>query len=136
MTATAATAIRSTLAVTGPRRSRPVISTATGAAEINRQRPVAASAPGQSEMPVLGEPSYRSRSRLTSEELQRVLRERGLQILAVTECVDCPELLIVYLHGNAGQWLHGHAHRVVAQVPGVVTVSRTPCPTILRVRTG
>ncbi|GLY33455.1 hypothetical protein Kisp02_68200 [Kineosporia sp. NBRC 101731] len=111
------------------------ISTATGAAELNAH-------PSKAKAEPEPEPGSRASGRsgsppvLTAQELHRELRTRGLQIAAVTGGADRPDQLTVYLHGTAGQWLHGRAHQVIAQVPGVVVLPATSCPTILAVWTG
>lgn len=56
------------------------------------------------------------------EVLAKELRARGLTILAVSPHSDAPDLLTVYLHGNAGQWVGGAALFLVADVPGVLAV--------------
>jgi hypothetical protein len=66
--------------------------------------------------------------------LEAELKERGLVVLAVTADMRDPEMLTVALHGNASQWVDGAARRRVASVVGVVEVSETATPTILRVR--
>jgi hypothetical protein len=44
-------------------------------------------------------------------------------------------VLVVYLHGNAGQWVDGGAINKVAAVPGVKAVSESvQSPSILLVR--
>ena len=44
-------------------------------------------------------------------------------------------MLVVYLHGNAGQWVDGGALGKIAAVPGVMAVSESvQSPSILLVR--
>ena len=70
------------------------------------------------------------------QSLRSELENRGLTVLGVGQHRSNPEVLIVYLHGNEGQWIDGKARRVVASVPGVVTVvDSVQSPTILLVRT-
>ena len=72
---------------------------------------------------------------LTAQVLAKELGSRGVVILAVTRHRTLPDVLVVYLHGNAGQWVDGTAVRRVGRVPGVVAVSESvPTPTILLVR--
>jgi hypothetical protein len=67
--------------------------------------------------------------------LRTELESRGLTVLGVGQHRLSPEVLVVYLHGNAGQWLDGAARRVIASVPGVVTVTESvQSPAILLVR--
>jgi hypothetical protein len=67
--------------------------------------------------------------------LRKELEVRGLVILAVGQHHANPEVLTVYLHGNAAQWLEGHAQQVVRMVPGVVAVTDSVhSPSILLVR--
>jgi hypothetical protein len=70
------------------------------------------------------------------ETLREELERRGLTILGVGQHRTNPEVLVVYLHGNSGQWVDGAARRIVATVPGVATVTDSvQSPTILLVRT-
>jgi hypothetical protein len=72
---------------------------------------------------------------MTTEALTKELRSRGVVTLAVSPHRSLPDVLVVYLHGNAGQWVDGAAARQVARIPGVVAVSESvPTPTILLVR--
>jgi hypothetical protein len=67
--------------------------------------------------------------------LSKELKQRGLVILAVGQHHANPEILTVYLHGNAAQWIDGYAQQVVRMVPGVVAVSESvDSPSILLVR--
>ena len=69
------------------------------------------------------------------ETLARQVRARGLVILAVTRHRSAEDVLVVYLHGNAGQWANDTAAGLVADVPGVVAVAQTvQTPSILLVR--
>jgi hypothetical protein len=64
--------------------------------------------------------------------LLRELRRRGLEVLAVSQHRSDPQVLIVYLHGNAGQWAGGYALEVIASVPEVLKVEESvTTPTIL-----
>jgi hypothetical protein len=63
------------------------------------------------------------------------LRKRDLTLLAVIRDPVMWDVLVVYLHGNAGQWVDGAAVRVVSDVPGVVSVAESlQTPSILLVR--
>jgi len=67
------------------------------------------------------------------QKLRRELETRGLSILGDTD----PEVLVVYLHGNAGQWRDGAARLLIAAVPGVRGVSESSqSATILLVDVG
>jgi hypothetical protein len=67
--------------------------------------------------------------------LQTELQARGLVVLGVGQHRANPEVLVVYLHGNAGQWVDGVARRLIARVPGVLAVSDSvQSPTIILVR--
>jgi hypothetical protein len=67
--------------------------------------------------------------------LRTELESRGLTVLGVGQHRQSPEILVVYLHGNAGQWVDGAARRVIASVPGVATVAESvQSPSILLVR--
>jgi hypothetical protein len=69
------------------------------------------------------------------QTLAKALRTRGLVILAVTRHRVVPDVLVVYLHGNAGQWVDGTALGLMADVPGVVSVSESvQTPSIVLVR--
>ena len=68
------------------------------------------------------------------EELSRELRARGLVLLGVSQYRSNPDAFVVYLHGNAGQWIDGTALCLVAQTPGVVAVTESvQSPSILLV---
>lgn len=46
-----------------------------------------------------------------------------------------PDLLLVYLHGNAGQWVDHSATNVMLAIPGVLGVAESEVsPSILLVR--
>jgi hypothetical protein len=67
--------------------------------------------------------------------LRRELEGRGLELLGVGQHHTNPEVLVVYLHGNAGQWRDGAARLLIASVPGVLTVTESlQSPAILLVR--
>ncbi len=71
------------------------------------------------------------------QEFRVELESRGLTVLGVGQHRTNPEVLVVYLHGNEGQWVDGAARRTVALVPGVLSVvDSVQSPTILLVRTG
>lgn len=57
---------------------------------------------------------------MDADTLGRVLQRRGLVILGVTGNRMLPEVLVVVLHGNAGQWIERAALRKVRAVPGVL----------------
>jgi hypothetical protein len=72
---------------------------------------------------------------LRPEELAGYLRSEGLEILAVTGFQGDLDVLSVYLHGNAGQWLEGEALSVLARMPGVVcAIESVASPRILLAR--
>jgi hypothetical protein len=69
------------------------------------------------------------------QRLRSELEARGLELLGVGKHHANPEVLVVYLHGNAGQWRDGVARTLIASVPGVVTVTESiQSPAILLVR--
>jgi hypothetical protein len=71
------------------------------------------------------------------QTLSRELQARGLELLGVGRHATNPEVLVVYLHGNAGQWQDGTARMLIASVPGVITVTESlQSPAILLVWTG
>ena len=71
-----------------------------------------------------------------SAALHRELERRGLTVLGVGEHRRHPAGLCVYLHGNDGQWVNGVARRMVAGLPGVVSVRESAySPSILVVLT-
>jgi 2-keto-3-deoxy-L-rhamnonate aldolase RhmA len=72
---------------------------------------------------------------LTPELLAGELRMRGVVILGVGRHRDAADVLVVYLHGNAGQWATGSAVRRTSRVRGVLrVVESVQTPTILLVR--
>lgn len=72
---------------------------------------------------------------MEAEVLAKELRARGLVILAVTPHRSAADVLVVYLHGNAGQWVNGEALMTAADVPGVLAiVESVQTPSILLVR--
>jgi hypothetical protein len=72
---------------------------------------------------------------VNAQTLAAELKYRGLVILDVAEQPGTPGVLIVYLHGNAGQWVDHYALRVIAAVPGVIGVTESArSPRILVVR--
>jgi hypothetical protein len=69
------------------------------------------------------------------EALRQELETRGLVLLGVTPRGDSPDVLMVYLHGLAGQCADGYARWLIAGVPGVLAVTESvQTPTILLVR--
>ena len=69
------------------------------------------------------------------DELQAELEAVGLVLLGVGQHRRNPDVLVVYLHGNAGQWVDGRAVDKVASIPGVVAVTESVhSPAILLVR--
>jgi hypothetical protein len=56
------------------------------------------------------------------EILRKELEARGIVLLGVGRHRAHPEVLIVYLHSNAGQWQDGSAYHEILSVPGVVAV--------------
>jgi hypothetical protein len=72
---------------------------------------------------------------MRAEELENALRERGLIVLGVAEFRGNPEVLVVYLRGNAGQRADRETLDVVSVVPEVVNVCESiHTPTILLAR--
>jgi hypothetical protein len=72
---------------------------------------------------------------MTAQELRKVLEARGLVILHVGVDSADPEVLVVYLHGNAGQWWDGYARNLIRAVDEVVSVKDSQeSRTILLVR--
>lgn len=72
---------------------------------------------------------------MRAELLGRELRMRGLVLLAVSEDVIEPDVLVVYLHSHAGQWQDGTASRMIRALPDIVSVTPSEqSPAILRVR--
>jgi hypothetical protein len=68
-------------------------------------------------------------------ELQRELQKRGLAVLGVVQSRQDPGVLVVYLHGEAGQWASGRARRKILKVPGVLEAADSaPTPTVILVR--
>ncbi len=69
------------------------------------------------------------------DDLREKLETAGLVLLGVGQHRGNPDVLVVYLHGNAGQWVDGAALTKVAAVPGVLAVSESvQSPSILLVR--
>ena len=69
------------------------------------------------------------------DELRVELETSGLVLLGVGQHRGNPDVLVVYLHGNAGQWVDGNAMNKIAAVPGVLAVSESvQSPSILLVR--
>ncbi len=72
---------------------------------------------------------------LTRQEFQMALSVRGLHPLAVAAHRNDPSVLTVYLHGPAGDWVHGEALDVVKSVEGVAAAHEdVRTPTIILVR--
>lgn len=69
------------------------------------------------------------------DDLREELEAAGLVLLGVGQHRGNPDVLVVYLHGNAGQWVGGGALGKIAAIPGVVAVSESvQSPSILLVR--
>ena len=69
------------------------------------------------------------------DDLREELEAAGLVLLGVGQHRGNPDVLVVYLHGHAGQWVNGGAVGKIAAVPGVMAVSESvQSPTILLVR--
>ncbi|HST81043.1 MAG TPA: hypothetical protein VLL08_04855 [Kineosporiaceae bacterium] len=69
------------------------------------------------------------------DELRRELEAAGLVLLGVGQHRGNPDVLVVYLHGNAGQWVDGRALGKIAAVSGVLAVSESvQSPSILLVK--
>jgi hypothetical protein len=74
-----------------------------------------------------------------AEDLRRELEVRELVLLGVARHASRPEVRVVYLHGNAGQWMNGAALQVIQDVPGVldaVASVQSPLIILVRVSTG
>jgi hypothetical protein len=68
------------------------------------------------------------------EILRKELETRGIVLLGVSRHRSRTDVLIVYLHGNAGQWQDGSAQHAILSVPGVVqVVDSVQSPSILLV---
>lgn len=69
------------------------------------------------------------------DDLRAELEAAGLVLLGVGQHRGNPDVLVVYLHGNAGQWVNGGALDKIASVPGVLAVTESvQSPAILLVR--
>jgi hypothetical protein len=76
-----------------------------------------------------------SASMMGPDELRDELESSGLVLLGVGQHRSNPDVLVVYLHGNAGQWVDGSALNKIAAVPGVLAVTESvQSPSILLVR--
>ena len=72
---------------------------------------------------------------MRAELLGRELRDRGLVLLDISEDVIEPDVLVVYLHSQAGQWQDGTASRMIRALPDILSVTPSEqSPAILRVR--
>jgi hypothetical protein len=72
---------------------------------------------------------------MTPNDLREELEAAGLVLLGVGQHRGNPDVLVVYLHGNAGQWVDGAARGKIAAIPGVMAVSESvQSPSILLVR--
>jgi hypothetical protein len=72
---------------------------------------------------------------VNAERLRREVERRGLVVLDVGQHRANPCSLVVYLHGNAGQWANGYARRLIGSIPGVFAVADSvQSPTIVLVR--
>lgn len=72
---------------------------------------------------------------MRADLLGRELRSRGLVLLDVSEDVIEPDVLVVYLQAQAGQWQDGTASRMIRALPDIVSVTPSEqSPAILRVR--
>ena len=66
------------------------------------------------------------------QELHEELVFRGLQLLGVTQHQANPKVLMIYLHGNAGDWVNKAALDIVSSVPGVRNaIESVSTPTII-----
>jgi hypothetical protein len=66
------------------------------------------------------------------QALHEELVFRGLQLLGVSQHQANPEVLVIYLHGNAGDWVDKAALDIVSSVPGVRNaVESVSTPTII-----
>jgi hypothetical protein len=74
-------------------------------------------------------------SAATASTLKRMLEERGLAVVAVTENVRDPDEVTVYLHGASGQWADGAALNTISRTPGVLSaIQSDQTPAIVTVR--
>ena len=79
--------------------------------------------------------TQQSASMMGPQELRVELESSGLVLLGVGQHRGNPDVLVVYLHGNAGQWVDGTALNKIAAVPGVLAVTESvQSPSILLVR--
>jgi hypothetical protein len=79
--------------------------------------------------------SFQSPPIMGPDELRRELEATGLVLLGVGQHRGNPDVLVVYLHGNAGQWVDGRALGTIAAVQGVLAVSESvQSPSILLVK--
>jgi hypothetical protein len=70
-------------------------------------------------------------------KLHEELVFRGLHLLGVTQHHANPEVLVIFLHGNAGDWVDEPALDIVSSVPGVRNaVESVATPTIILARIG
>jgi hypothetical protein len=68
-------------------------------------------------------------------ELRDALEKVGLQLLGVGRNSQHDDVLMVYLHGNAGQWSEGSAVETIKSIDGVLSVAESVnSPTIILVR--
>ena len=107
-----------------------------------RRRRLRTSGPWTS--PVHGAPTYRALSdrgtqptdapsqhehtcegALRAAHLHDALVAQGIELLTISHSCVQPNLLLVFLHGNAGQWVEGGALRKIKRIPGVVTAANS-----------
>jgi len=76
----------------------------------------------------------RTWSEMEPEMLRKELEARGIVLLGTGRHRSRKNMLIVYLHSNAGQWQDGSAQQKILAVPGVISVMDSPqSPSILLV---
>ena len=69
------------------------------------------------------------------QALHEELAFRGLHLLGVSQHQANPEVLVIYLHGNAGDWVDKAALDIVSSVPGIRNaVESVSTPTIILAR--
>jgi hypothetical protein len=71
-----------------------------------------------------------------AHDLRREVERRGLVVLGVGQHRANALLLVVYLHGNEGQWANGYARSLIASIPGVISATdsvQSPAVVLVRV---
>lgn len=69
---------------------------------------------------------------MNTDELREELEAEGLVILHVGLHRNRPNLAMIFLHGEQGQWADGYALDIVKAVPGITAVAESvTTPTII-----